>query len=134
VLHTHLTKDSVAVKANLDNYDSHTNLREHVQNIRSILELVTHIKFISHFSTNIRAKNSIIDLIIITQWDDENTRACLWRFNEEMISMNDLREPIITEAMINWFYNYSLWKMLYTLPCKNVFSIKHEMEDYIKVE
>jgi hypothetical protein len=134
VLHTHLTKDSVAVKANLDNYDGLTNLREHVQNIRSILELVTHIKLISHFSTNIRAKNSIIDLIIITQWDDENTRACLWRFNKEMISMNDLREPIITEAMINWFYNYSLWEMLYTLPSKNVFSIKHEMEDYIRVE
>ena len=134
MLHTHLTKDSVAVKANLDNYDGLTNLREHVQNIRSILELVTHIKFISHFSTNIRAKNSIIDLIIITQWDDENTRACLLRFNEEMISMNDLREPIITEAMINWFYNYSLWEMLYTLPSKNVFSIKHEMEDYIRVE
>jgi hypothetical protein len=134
VLHTHLTKDFVDVKANLDNYDSHTNLREHVQNIRSILELVAHIKLISHFSTNIRAKNSIIDLIIITQWDDENTRACLWRFNKEMISMNDLREPIITEAMINWFYNYSLWEMLYTLPSKNVFSIKHEMKDYIRVE
>jgi hypothetical protein len=66
VLQTHLTKDFVAVKANLDNYDGLRNLREHVQNIRCILELVTHIKLISHFSTNIRAKNSIIDLIIIT--------------------------------------------------------------------
>jgi len=41
VLYTHLTKDCVNVKANLDNYDGLADPRKHVQKVRNILKLVT---------------------------------------------------------------------------------------------
>jgi hypothetical protein len=41
VSHTHLSQDYVSVKANLGNYNGLTNSREHIQNIQSILDLVT---------------------------------------------------------------------------------------------
>jgi hypothetical protein len=40
MLHTHLTNDSVTAKANLYNYDGLTNYKEHVKNVKGILELV----------------------------------------------------------------------------------------------
>ena len=38
VLQTHLSKDCLSFKANLNNYDRFTDLKEHIQ---SILELIT---------------------------------------------------------------------------------------------
>jgi hypothetical protein len=58
----------------------------------------------------------------------------LQRFNKKILNIERLLELIITETLINGVYNYSLWEMLYTLPHKNLFSIKHAMENYIMVE
>jgi len=41
LLYTHVNKDCVIFKANLENYDGFINPKGHIQNIRSILELVT---------------------------------------------------------------------------------------------
>jgi len=41
IMYTWLFKDRVSIKANLDNYKQLINPREHTQNMRSILELVT---------------------------------------------------------------------------------------------
>jgi hypothetical protein len=51
-----------------------------------------------------------------------------------MRSVEDLFEPIATEALINEVYNYSLWQRLYILPDKSLLSVKHVMKNYIKVE
>ncbi|KAJ6920154.1 hypothetical protein NC651_013924 [Populus alba x Populus x berolinensis] len=41
MLNTHFLKFHVNVKVNLDNYNYLTNPKEHIQNTRSILELIT---------------------------------------------------------------------------------------------
>ena len=39
-LHIHLTKNYIITKSNLNNYNDHIDLRNHMQNVRNILELV----------------------------------------------------------------------------------------------
>jgi hypothetical protein len=51
-----------------------------------------------------------------------------------MLSMQNLLEPITTEALINEVYNYFLWERLYIVPEKNLLSIKNTMENYIRVK
>jgi hypothetical protein len=41
ILHTQLFKDLVSSKVSLKNYEGLTNLHEHIQNIKSILKLIT---------------------------------------------------------------------------------------------
>lgn len=51
-----------------------------------------------------------------------------------MLHMKNLFETITTKALIKGVYNYSLWKMLYTLSKKTFLSIKHTIENYLRVE
>ena len=92
------------------------------------------MKLISHFNTSIPTKKSTTKLFVITQRDDENTIAYLQRFNEKTLSVEDLLEPITTKTLINRVYNYSSQEKLYTLPDKDFFSIKHVMDNHIRVK
>lgn len=51
-----------------------------------------------------------------------------------MLSIEDLFEPIVTKALINEVYNYSLWQRLYILPDKSLLNVKHVMKNYIREE
>jgi len=70
----------------------------------------------------------------IIQLEKKNGRAYLKRFNKEMLHVKNMLKHITIKALINGVYNYFLWKMLYTLSNKNFLSIKHTMENYIRVE
>lgn len=51
-----------------------------------------------------------------------------------MLSMDNLIEPTTTKTLINGVYKYFIEKKLYTFLDKNLLSVKHVMENYIKVE
>ena len=70
----------------------------------------------------------------IIQLEKKNDRAYLKRFNKEMLHVKNMLKHITIKALINGVYNYFLWKMLYTLSNKKFLSIKHTMENYIRVE
>jgi hypothetical protein len=48
--------------------------------------------------------------------------------------MERLLELIITKALISGVYNYSMWKILYTIPNINLYSVKQAMKNYIRVK
>jgi hypothetical protein len=52
------------------------------------------------FSTNIPVKKSFTKLFSVTQVGREPTRAYLKRFNEEMLKLKGLIEPVASEALI----------------------------------
>lgn len=91
----------------------------HSLKLESILSLHDlYVKLISPFSSNNSAKKSTIKLFVITQGDDESTSAYLQRFNEEMLSVENLIELIATKALINGIYNCLLQERLDTLTEK----------------
>jgi hypothetical protein len=57
-------------------------------------------------------KKSSIKLFGVTK---ESTRAYLKRFNEEMLEVEDLLEPITCEALIKGVKSEELWKQLHPL-------------------
>jgi len=53
-------------------------------------------KLISCFNMSIPVKRSIIELFSITQQVDESNIIYLQRFNDEMLNMKSLLEPVVT--------------------------------------
>lgn len=53
-------------------------------------------KFVAHFSTSILVKKKAqLSSFVIIPWENESTRAYLKMFNDKIIKVEDLVEPII---------------------------------------
>lgn len=83
-------------------------------------------KLITHFRTSILVKKSLTKLFSITQLEGESTRAYLKRFNEEMLKVENLLEPMVIEPLICGIHNYFLWKCLVHYLIK-VFSVWNKL-------
>ena len=57
---------------------------------------------------NIFVKKSSIKLFPIIKLEGENIKANLKRFNEEMLKVKNMLEPVVIEALIIDVQNYSL--------------------------
>ena len=62
------------------------------------------------FSTSISMKKSSTELFGVTQGEKKSTQVYLKRFNEEMLQMENLLEPIAHEALIKRVKSEELWK------------------------
>ena len=82
-------------------------------------------KLVARFSTSIPAKKSSTELFGIVQGEKELTQAYLRRFNEEMLQVEDLLEPIACEALIKGVRNEELWKQLHPLRNRTLMRVKH---------
>jgi hypothetical protein len=51
-----------------------------------------------------------------------------------MLCVENVLEPITTEALTNEVYYYYLWERLYTLSDKNLLNIKQTMKKFTRVE
>jgi len=51
-------------------------------------------KFVAHFSISILVKKSSTKLFVIIQWENESTRAYLKMFNDKIIKVEGLVEPV----------------------------------------
>jgi hypothetical protein len=82
-------------------------------------------KLVARFSTSIPTKKSSTELFGIVQGEKELTQAYLRRFNEEMLQVEDLLEPIACEALIKGVRNEELWKQLHPLRNRTLMRVKH---------
>jgi hypothetical protein len=60
-------------------------------------------------------KKSSTKLFRVTQDEKDSTQAYMKRFNEEMLQVEDLLEPIAGEALIKGVRSEELWKQLHPL-------------------
>jgi hypothetical protein len=80
VLHTHIPKDYISTKMTLDNYNSFTDLKEHIQNLYSILKLVIYDSnvickiFLTTFKGSIRVWYNNLKSSSITNFGDLYTK------------------------------------------------------------
>jgi len=91
-------------------------------------------KLVARFSTNIPMKKSSTELFGIIQCEKEFTRAYLRRFNEEMLQVEDLLEPITYEAWIKGARSEDLWKQLHPLQDRALLRVKQMIESHIRVK
>uniref|UniRef100_U7E2F4 Retrotransposon gag domain-containing protein n=1 Tax=Populus trichocarpa TaxID=3694 RepID=U7E2F4_POPTR len=137
----------------LDNYDELTDHQKHIKNVRGSLELVIYdndvmckilpttfrgndlcAKLVARFSTSIPMKKSFAELFRVIQGGKESTLAYMRRFNEEMLQVKDLLEPITCEALIKGVRNEELWKQLHPLQNRTLKRVKQMIESHIRVE
>jgi hypothetical protein len=73
------------------------------------------VELVTCFNTSIPTKKSSIELFRVTQGEKDSTQAYLKRFNEEMLQVEELLEPIACEALIKEVKSEELWKQLHPL-------------------
>ena len=88
--------------------------------ISNFLDLYS--KLIAHLRKNIYMEKSSIKLFFNTQLEGENTRAYPKRFNEEILKVENLLEPMAIKALISGINNYSYANVFMHLLTK-VFSM-----------
>jgi hypothetical protein len=58
----------------------------------------------------------------------------LKRFNEKILKVEELLEPIFLEALIDKGKEHTIWRKLYALLDKSLLKVKQVMTNYIWVE
>ena len=88
----------------------------------------------ARFNTSIPTKKTSTELFSEAEQESESTRAYLRRFNVEMLKVEELIEPIVSEALIKGVKEHVLWRELYVLPYRSLFEVNQIMENHIQIE
>jgi hypothetical protein len=92
------------------------------------------VKLVARFNTSIPTKKTSTELFSEAKQEGESTRAYLTRFNVEMLKVEELIEPIASEALIKGVKEHVLWRKLYVLPYRSLSEVNQLMENHIQIE
>lgn len=101
-----VVQDLKAISKDSTTFQRFTRVQYHnlkLGSISSFLDLCD--KLIIHFSMSIPAQKSSTELFSIIQLENDSTRAYLKKFNEEMLNLKNLLEPVALKALSSGIHN-----------------------------
>ncbi|XP_072081095.1 uncharacterized protein [Arachis hypogaea] len=91
-------------------------------------------KFMAQFTTRITKAKHPINLLGVTQKQDESTRKYLDRFNDECLTVDGLTDSVASLCLTNGLMNEDFRKHLTTKPVWTMHEIQNVAKDYINDE
>lgn len=81
-------------------------------------------KLVARSIISIPVKKNSTKLFGITQVENESTMAYLKWFNEEMLKVEDMMEPVASKTLISGVKDKILWRELYAMLDKRLLTVK----------
>ncbi|XP_015953033.1 uncharacterized protein LOC107477509 [Arachis duranensis] len=91
-------------------------------------------QFMAQFTTRITKAKHLINLLGVTQKQEESTRKYLDRFNDECLTVDGLTDSVASLCLTNGFMNEDFRKHLTTRPVWTMHEIQNLAKDYINDE